>query len=141
MPPVDYYLSFNSPWTYLGHDRMVAAAGRTGAKVVVHPIDFSVVFPATGGLPLPKRSPQRQAYRLQELERWREHLGVPLRIHPAHWPVDEVAAAGMIIAAREAGADAPALAGAFLRAVWAELRTRQRRTAAERAPTARVGTS
>jgi carboxymethylenebutenolidase len=41
-------------------------------------VDFrDVIFPASGGLPLPKRSPQRQAYRMQELRRWREHLGVP----------------------------------------------------------------
>ncbi len=122
MAVVDYYLSLNSPWTYLGHDRLVAIAARAGATVVPRPMDFAVVFPATGGLPLPKRSAQRQAYRLQELDRWRAHLGVPLNVQPAHWPVDEVPAATMIIAAREAGEDAVGLAGDFLRAVWAEER-------------------
>ena len=77
---IDYYLSLNSPWTYLGHDRLAAAARDAGAVVVVHPVDFSVVFPATGGLPLPKRSPQRQAYRLQELQRWPAHLGLPINV-------------------------------------------------------------
>ena len=122
MSAIDYYLSLNSPWTYLGHDRMVAIAARAGASVVPHPVDFAVVFPATGGLPLPKRSPQRQAYRLQELDRWRAHLGVALNVQPAHWPADEVPAATMILAAREAGGDATGLAGDFLRAVWAEER-------------------
>jgi 2-hydroxychromene-2-carboxylate isomerase len=122
MPLIDYYLSLNSPWTYLGHERMLAVAARAEATVVPYLTDFSVVFPATGGLPLPKRSPQRQAYRLQELERWRTHLDMPLNLHPAHWPVDEVPAATMVIAARESGADALGLAGSFMRAVWAEER-------------------
>ena len=120
MPVIHYYLSLNSPWSYLGHERMLTVAREAGADVVVHPTDFSVVFPVTGGLPVTKRSPQRQAYRLQELHRWREHLDLTLNIQPAFWPADEVAAAGMVIAAREAGLDAAGLAGAFLRAVWAE---------------------
>ena len=33
----------------------------------VLPIDLTKVFPATGGLPLKQRAPERQAYRLQEL--------------------------------------------------------------------------
>ena len=30
---------------------------------------------------LPKRAPQRQAYRMMELKRWRDHLGVK----PLYW--------------------------------------------------------
>ena len=120
---LDYYLSLNSPWTYLGHDRLVAIAERHGVAITVHPVDLAgIVFPATGGLPLPKRSPERQAYRLLELARWRRHLGCPLNIHPRHWPVDERLAAHMVVACREAGDNAVRLAGAFLRAVWAEER-------------------
>jgi 2-hydroxychromene-2-carboxylate isomerase len=119
---VDYYLSLNSPWTYLGHERFMAIAARAGAKVTLHPVDFGVIFPQTGGLPVGKRSPQRQAYRIQELVRWRDHLKVPLNLHPAHWPADDRLATGMVVAAREAALDAATLAGAFMRAVWAEER-------------------
>ena len=119
---IDYYLSLNSPWSYLGHDRFMAIAARAGAKVDIHPVDFGVIFPQTGGLPVGKRSPQRQAYRLQELARWRDYLNVPLNVHPAHWPADDLLATGMVIAAREAGLDAARLAGAFMRAVWAQQR-------------------
>ncbi len=119
---IDYYLSLNSPWTYLGHDRFLALAARHGARVNVRPVDFGVIFPQTGGLPVGKRSPQRQAYRLRELDRWRTFLGVPLNLHPAHWPADDRIATGMVVAAREAGLDAAGLAGAYLRAVWAEER-------------------
>lgn len=119
---VDYYLSLNSPWTYLGHDRFMAIAAKAGAEVRLWPVDFSVIFPETGGLPVGKRSPQRQAYRLQELERWRDFLGVPLNLHPAHWPADDGLATGLVMAARDDGLDAARLAGAYMRAVWAEER-------------------
>ncbi|MDH3452892.1 MAG: 2-hydroxychromene-2-carboxylate isomerase [Gammaproteobacteria bacterium] len=121
MPQViDYYVSLNSPWTYLGHDRFVALARKHGKRIHIEPVDFAPIFAATGGLPLPKRSPQRQAYRLQELERWRTFLNLPLVLQPANWPGQELAAAGMIYAARERGDDAVALAGAVLHANWVD---------------------
>ena len=125
MPPttIDYYFSLNSPWSYFGHARLIALAQRFDAAINTYPVDFRVILSKTGGLPLPKRSPQRQAYRLQELARWRDRLGLPLEIHPAFWPADEVAAATMVLAAAKNSASAAlALAGAFLRAVWAENR-------------------
>jgi 2-hydroxychromene-2-carboxylate isomerase len=88
--------------------------------VAVKPVDYGVIFPQSGGLPLAKRAPQRQAYRLQELARWREHLGVPLNIHPKFFPADPLQAACLICAAPEDRR--MALAGDFLRAVWAEER-------------------
>ena len=43
------------------------------------PVDLGgKVFPVSGGLPLGKRAPQRQAYRLVELKRFAEHLHAPL---------------------------------------------------------------
>lgn len=120
---IDYYLSLNSPWTYMGHRRLTDLAETHGLTVRVHPVDFrGIIFPATGGLPVGKRSPQRQAYRLVELERWRKHLDITLNIQPKFWPADEALAAGMVRAAGESSTGALALAGALLRAVWAEER-------------------
>ncbi len=65
---VDYYFTPVSPFAYLGHARFVAIARRHGATVAVKPINLGRVFPVSGGLPLGKRAPQRQAYRLVELE-------------------------------------------------------------------------
>jgi carboxymethylenebutenolidase len=81
-----------------------------------------VIFPASGGLPLPKRSPQRQAYRMQELRRWRAHLGVKLVTEPKHYPFAEPFAAACVVAARETVGDAPAVALAhrILKALWEE---------------------
>lgn len=74
------------------------------------------IFPQTGGLPVPKRSPQRQAYRLTELKRWSDHLGVPLVLQPRHLPLDGAPAARLICAAGEA--KRMALAGDLLAALW-----------------------
>jgi len=90
---VDYYMSPGSPWTYLGHARFADIARRHGAQINVKPVDFGVIFPQSGGLPLPKRAPQRQAYRLMELRRWKEHLGIALVIQPKFFPVDSGPAA------------------------------------------------
>jgi 2-hydroxychromene-2-carboxylate isomerase len=115
---IDYFLTPTSPWTYLGHARFAEIAKRHGASVAVKPVDYGVIFPQSGGLPLAKRAPQRQAYRLQELARWRDHLDVPLNIHPKFFPADPTQAACLICAAPEE--KRLAAAGDFLRAVWAE---------------------
>jgi 2-hydroxychromene-2-carboxylate isomerase len=118
---VDYYFSPVSPWTYLGHDRFADIARRHGAQVAVKPVDYGVIFPQSGGLPLGKRAPQRQAYRLMELKRWKERLGVPLNVQPRFFPADANPAALAIVAAAPSGAEAQMrLAGAILRALWAE---------------------
>jgi len=113
---IDYYMSPSSPWTYLGHARFAALAKKHGATVNVKPVDFGVIFPQSGGLPVAKRAPQRQAYRLVELKRWSEHLGVPLVIHPRHFPVDATLAAELICGAPET--QRMALAGELLSALW-----------------------
>ncbi|NNG04497.1 MAG: 2-hydroxychromene-2-carboxylate isomerase [Inquilinus sp.] len=119
---VDYYFSPVSPFTYLGHARFASIAAKHGAAVRVKPMDLGQIFPNSGGLPLPKRAPQRQAYRLVELKRWSAFLDLPLNPQPKHFPVPDAAAARLIVAADAAGADAMGLTGAILRAVWAEER-------------------
>ena len=118
MKVIDYYFSPVSPWTYLGHGRLLETAGRLGAAINVKPVDYGVIFPVSGGLPLGKRAPQRQAYRLAELKRWSAHLGVPLTLNPKFFPVDGTAAAKLICAVTEKGR--MALTGDLLTAVWAE---------------------
>lgn len=121
---IDYYLAPQSPWTYLGHARLVAMAQKHGASIRIKPMDLGKIFPLSGGLPLPKRAPQRQAYRFVELARFRDHLGLPLNLEPAFFPVAGDPAARVIIAVREADGDAKAVtyAGKVLAAVWAEQR-------------------
>lgn len=121
---VEYFLSPQSPWCYLGHQRLVDIARETGAQVELKPFDLGKVFSVSGGLPLAKRAPQRQAYRLVELARWRDHLGVPLTVQPKFFPVAGDDAARLICAVDAAdGTDAALrLAGAVLAACWAQER-------------------
>jgi len=121
---VDYYLSPVSPFTYLGHERFRRICQAHGAQINLRVVDLGKVFPASGGVALKDRPPQRRAYRLMELARWRDHLGVPLVLEPKHFPVAAEAAATLILAVQERHGTEPALdiAGDCLRAVWAEER-------------------
>src|SRR5438105_15371192 len=85
---IDYYFATISPFMYLGHERFVAIAARHGATIAVKPINFGEVFPVSGGLPLSKRAPQRQAYRLLELERSSRYLEIPMNCQPRLFPVN-----------------------------------------------------
>jgi 2-hydroxychromene-2-carboxylate isomerase len=119
---VDYYFTAVSPWSYLGHERFGAIAHRHGAAVSVKPVDYGRIFPVSGGLPLAKRAPQRQAYRLVELKRWSGFLALPLNLQPKFFPAPAEESALAIIAADSSeGAGAGfRLGGALMRACWAE---------------------
>ncbi len=118
---IDYFFSPMSPWTHFGHARLRAMARAHGATVRVKPIDFGRVFPVSGGLPLKQRPMQRQLYRMSELKRWRDHLGIPIRLEPRFFPAPTDLAAKLIISAAPAGAEVQLdLAGACLRACWEE---------------------
>jgi 2-hydroxychromene-2-carboxylate isomerase len=120
---IDYYFATISPWMFLGHDRFVKIARDAGAEIAVKPVNFGEIFPASGGLPLSKRAPQRQAYRLVELKRWSEHLGVRMNIQPRYFPANGDLAACWILAAGEIGTDqALAMTGATSKALWTQER-------------------
>lgn len=121
---VDYFFAPQSPWMYLGHARFTDIVQRAGAEVRVRPVDYGQIFAVSGGLPLPKRAPQRQAYRLVELRRFSEALGIPLHPEPRHFPVAGDPAGWLITAvAEQEGAEAAMrLTGAIGRAIWAEER-------------------
>jgi 2-hydroxychromene-2-carboxylate isomerase len=118
MTTIDYYISLNSPWTYLGSQRFRDMVAKHGAKVNVKPARFMQVFEKTGGLPLPKRAPARQAYRLVELKRWADHTGISLIIQPKNFPSDDAAATRLVIAAGQAGLDALRFSQEIGRAAW-----------------------
>ena len=115
---IDYYLSLNSPWTYMGSALFAEIAKRNGAAVNVKPAKFGAIFEKTGGLPLPKRSPERQAYRLVDMKRWREVRNLPLTLQPKYFPSDDSQATRLVIAAKLAGKDAHRLSLELGRALW-----------------------
>lgn len=119
---IDYYLTLISPWAYLGSARLAEIAKRHDAEVRVLPVNYGEIFPRTGGLPLAKRAPERQAYRMMELKRWKDHLGIPINLEPAFFPAPELTAACMVMAAGESGGRPLELAQAFGRAIWEQER-------------------
>ncbi|MEH2511812.1 2-hydroxychromene-2-carboxylate isomerase [Nitrobacteraceae bacterium AZCC 1564] len=115
---IDYYFSIQSPWAYMGHALFEDLARSHRLKVNYKPVLLVDLFSETGGLPLAKRHPARQRYRLMEMQRWRDKRGLNFHIKPKHWPFDVKLADGTVIAAMEAGHNPePFLRRAFV-GVW-----------------------
>ena len=115
---VDHYFSFSSPWAYIGHKAFRDVVETYGLKVNHKPVILFDLFSETGGLPLIKRHPVRQRYRMVELQRWRDKRGLSFHFQPKHVPFNARLADGVVIAAIELGLDPdPFLRRAFP-AVW-----------------------
>ena len=121
---IDYYFAAQSPWAYLGHQRIWRLATQVGASLRVMPVDFGQVFAVSGGLPLGKRAPQRQKYRLLELARFSQALNMPMHVEPQFFPVAGDDASRVIIAVEQQhGAEAAmAYTSAVFNAVWTQQR-------------------
>lgn len=121
---IDYYFSPMSPWSYLGHERLGNIARKHHAKIKVKPVDFMKIFPATGGVPVAKRAPQRQKYRLAELARWQAYVGIPLTIEPKYFPYDATIASLLVVAAANDLDDKLAMlvSSAIFKGCWVEER-------------------
>ena len=115
---IDYWFTLASPWAFLGHQAFLDLAKAQDVSVRYRPVDVGEVFPHTGGLPLPKRHPARQRYRILELQRWREARGIALKISPKHWPFPVATANRTIVAIAEAGADPGRYTRRAFEGVW-----------------------
>ena len=122
---VDYFFAPQSPWTFMGHERFARIARATGATIKLKPMDLGgKVFPVSGGLPVSKRPPQRQAYRMVELRRHSQFLGIALNPQPRFFPVPADDSARLVIAVdmHDGTEAAMKIAGALMAAVWAQER-------------------
>jgi 2-hydroxychromene-2-carboxylate isomerase len=115
---VDYYFSFQSPWAYIGHQAFQDVASTFKLKVNYKPVVLVDLFSETGGLPLMKRHPVRQRYRMIELQRWRDKRGLKFHLQPKNWPFNARLADGVVIAAIEAGIDPEPFTRRAFAAVW-----------------------
>ncbi len=125
MPKLDYFFATISPFTYLAGTRLTDIAARHGLEVVYKPLDIMGLFGRTGGIPPKDRHPNRQAYRLQDLERSAKKVGLPLHVKPMFWPTNPAPASYAIIAAQNAAAngacgDLDALVHGLGRRCWAD---------------------
>ena len=115
---VDYYYSFQSPWAYIGHKPFLQVATTHGLKINYKPVVLVDLFSETGGLPLIKRHPVRQRYRMVELQRWRDKRGLNLHLQPSNWPFNGRLADGVVVAALEAGHDPDPFMRRAFAAIW-----------------------
>jgi 2-hydroxychromene-2-carboxylate isomerase len=106
---IDYYFSITSPWAYIGHGVFLESVSAYNCEVNYKPVVLVDLFSETGGLPLVKRHPVRQRYRMLELQRWRDKRGLNFHLRPAHSPFNGRLADGLVIATTEAGYDPDAL--------------------------------
>jgi 2-hydroxychromene-2-carboxylate isomerase len=91
---IEYYFSMISLLSYVGSGAFRALVERHALHVVYKPVDLMAVFAATGGLPVKERSKARRAYRLVEMQRWREIRGISLVLHPKFYPADADSSCG-----------------------------------------------
>jgi 2-hydroxychromene-2-carboxylate isomerase len=115
---VDYYFSLSSPWAYIGHKAFRDVVATYDLKVNHKPVILVDLFSETGGLPLIKRHPVRQRYRMVELQRWRDKRGLKFHLQPKYSPLNARLADGVVIAAIEAGYDPDPLLRRAFSAVW-----------------------
>ncbi len=116
------FFTLSSPWAYLGHPLFVSIAARYRAAIRFRPMAVGLLFGETGGLPLPRRHPVRQRYRLVELQRWRERRSMPLLLQPRSVPFDASLADRCVIALSAAGRDPEPFIRRASAGVWAEER-------------------
>lgn len=115
---IDYYFSLVSPWAYVGHRHFVDIAHRHDANIAYKPVLLNEVFSETGGLPLAKRHPARQAYRTVELQRWREKRSLAFHLWPKHWPYDADLANCAVLAVAATDADPAGFVQRAFNGVW-----------------------
>ncbi|ODV41642.1 2-hydroxychromene-2-carboxylate isomerase [Cupriavidus sp. UYMMa02A] len=119
-PHIDYYFWLNSDWAYLGADRLDALARRAGVEIRHKPVNLPEVYARTGGVLLGQRAPERQRYRIVELDRWCRKLGIFVNPMPKYMCPDAGLASRIVIAADKLGLPVLELYKAILRAEWCE---------------------
>ena len=119
-PGIHYYFWMNSDWAYLGADRLEAIAHKQDNPIHYKPVDLPQVYARTGGVLLGQRSPERQAYRIAELQRWCRKLGIHVNPTPRFMCPDATLASTLVIAIDRAGLPVLDLYKAILRAQWCE---------------------
>jgi 2-hydroxychromene-2-carboxylate isomerase len=117
---LDYYYWITSDWAYFGNPRMIEIVRRYGLELNYRPIDLSTTYIRTGGLKLQMRSKERRAYRLVEMRRFREELGMPINLTLKHPPQTGHLPSYFIIAAQGMGHDLYELNHAVMTALWVE---------------------
>lgn len=117
---IDAYYWIQSDWAYFGNPRLKELGKSYGLQVNHKPIDLATVYSRTGGIKLEYRSVERKNYRLLEMKRFREILGMPINLEPRFWPKTGHLPSWFVIAAEALGAETYDISQAIMTALWVE---------------------
>jgi len=117
---IDYYFWISSDWAYFGNPRLKAMAERHHLKINYYPVDLASVYARTGGIKLQLRSKERKDYRLLEMRRFRDLLGMPINLDPKYMPATGHLPSYFVIAAQQRGLDVHDLVHAIMIATWVD---------------------
>ena len=119
MKELSFFFDFSSPFAYLASMQVEAVAARAGATVLYRPFLLGALFKALGGpdVPLFAMPPVKQRHARDDMFRWADFHGVPLKF-PSRFPINTVKALRMILQLAE-DQRAP-LMHAIFHAGWAE---------------------
>jgi 2-hydroxychromene-2-carboxylate isomerase len=119
MKELSFFFDFSSPFAYLASTQIEAVAARTEATLRFRPFLLGALFKALGGpdVPLFSMPPSKQRHARDDMFRWADHYGVPLKF-PARFPMNTVKALRMILQLPEEQ-KAP-LIHAIYRAYWTD---------------------
>lgn len=117
---IDFHFSFISLYTYIGYEAFQALVQKHDLEVCYKPIDLHAIFVASGGLPVSKRPPQRQAYRFVEMQRWAIARNIPLVLKPKHHPSNPEIGHRMLLAAMSNGQDIREFVRNALKILWVD---------------------
>jgi 2-hydroxychromene-2-carboxylate isomerase len=119
MKELSFFFDFSSPFAYLASTQVEGLAARSGATLRFRPFLLGALFKALGGpdVPLFTMPPPKQRHARDDMFRWADFYGVPLRF-PTRFPMNTVKGLRMILQLPEEQR-AP-LIHAIYRAYWAD---------------------
>jgi 2-hydroxychromene-2-carboxylate isomerase len=119
MKELSFFFDFSSPFAYLASTQVEGIAARTGATLRFRPFLLGALFKALGGpdVPLFTMPPPKQRHARDDMFRWADFYGVPLKF-PTRFPMNTVKALRMVLQTPEEQR-AP-LIHAIYRAYWAD---------------------
>lgn len=120
---LEYFYDFSSPYAYLAHEEVAAAAARHGAELVYRPFFLGGLFKKLGSalVPIQQATPEKRAWLGKDISRWAELRGLPFS-WPERFPMNTILALRVmlqLLGPEHADAHARAC-GAIFRAYWAE---------------------
>lgn len=120
MSKLELFWDVGSPYTYLAVTQIEGLKQRTGAEVELRPFLLGGVFKGAGNT-MPAAVPSKAAYMIQDLRRWSDHYGVPIRLPPNEipFPINSLLPMRAAVAAM-IGGSGDAFCHSVFRAYWGE---------------------